>query len=135
MHYLNSSLYTTYCNFDNFQMKKIIFSFFKTNLRTTSMFKTLIINFKKKNPTHKDVSQATHHDNTPLYFTPPFAPLLYSKTGYTRVLGIQGYTLFFNYSVWVLVGNVYPQSMHVVSKNKKNITIFHLKFIFFTTVK
>ena len=62
-------------------------------------------------------------------YTPPFTPCLYSKTGVYRAM--QFFLIFAlkhdcGYSL---------EPPHVLSKNKKNITIFHLQIIIFTVVK
>ena len=62
----------------------------------------------------------------------PYTSLLYSHEN----LGLQGYTSFsyfaLKHRLWVLVRTA---SINVLSKNKKNITIFNLNIIFFTAVK
>ena len=59
----------------------------------------------------------------------PLTPHFIVKLGF-----IQGYSFFLIFALkhrlWVLVPTIY-----VLSKNKKNITIFHLKIIFLTPVK
>ena len=73
----------------------------------------------------------------------PFGLLVYSKTGV-----FQGHTLFFlifalKHRLWVLVRpapmwrfkRVHVPTIYVLSNNKKNITIFHLKMTIFTAVK
>ena len=57
----------------------------------------------------------------------PLHPTLYSKTGVYK--GIHVFLIFaLNHRLWVLARTV-------MSKNKKNITFFHLKIIIFTAVK
>ena len=64
-----------------------------------------------------------------------YTPLLYSKIGVYR--GIHYFLIFgLKYRLWVLVRT--PKrvpTINVLSKNKKNITIFHLKIIFLPAVK
>ena len=71
---------------------------------------------------------------------PPYTPLFYSKTGVYR--GIHFFLIFaLKHRLWVLVRTTSLRrflrlpTINVLSKNKKNITIFHLKIIFFTAVK
>ena len=72
-----------------------------------------------------DSPPGNSHDATmPVQVTPPYTPLLYSKTGVYR--GI----LYF-----LISGGSNVYTMYFLSKNKKNITIFHLKMIIFTAVK
>ena len=60
-------------------------------------------------------------------FIPPYNPLLYSKIGVYR--GIQYFLIFaLKHRLWV-------PTINVLSKNKINIRIFHLKINIFTAVK
>ena len=70
----------------------------------------------------------------------PYTPLLYSKTGVFR--GIHFFLIFApKHRSWVLVRTASLRrfsrvpTIYVLSKSKKNITIFHLKIIIFTLVK
>ena len=59
---------------------------------------------------------------------PPQTPLLYSKTGVCR--GIPIFLIFApKHRLWVLVRTASP--IYVLSKNKKNIEIFQMKFSIF----
>ena len=64
--------------------------------------------------------------------------LLYSEIGV--YMGIHFFLIFaLKHRLWVLVRTLRRfqrvHTINVLSKNKKNITIFHLKIIFFTAVK
>ena len=76
-----------------------------------------------------------HYDNSPALCIPPYTPLLYSKIGVYR--GIHIFLIFaLKHRLWVLVRTASMlTTVNVLSKNKKNITISHLKIIFFTAVK
>ena len=70
----------------------------------------------------------------------PYTPLLYSKTGVYK--GIHFFLYFsLKHRLWVFVRTaslwrfLHVPTINVLSKNKKNITIFHLKKIFFTAMK
>ena len=53
--------------------------------------------------------------------------------------GLQGYTIFLIFALkhilWVLVRIASLPTIYVLSKNKKNVTFFHLKITIFTAVK
>ena len=72
-----------------------------------------------------------------MYCIPPYTPLLYSKIGVCR--GIHIFAL--KHRLWVLVRTAslrrfYRVPTHyVLSKNKKNVTFFHLKIQVFTALK
>ena len=70
---------------------------------------------------------------------PPYTPLLYSKTGvYRGILFFLIFALKHRLCVHVRTASLRQfkrvPTINVLSKNKKNITIFHLKIIFFTAV-
>ena len=85
-------------------------------------------------------TEANHHDNMSVQWTPPYTPLLYSKTGVYR--GELVFLIFaLKHRLWVLVRTASVlrffriPTIYVLSKNKKNITFFHLKITIFTAVK
>ena len=65
-------------------------------------------------------------------FIPPYTPLLYSKIVF--YMGIH-FFLIFALKHRFKVPNLNVPKIYVLSKNKKNVTIFHLKIIIFTAVK
>ena len=67
----------------------------------------------------------SYHANTLVSFKTHHTPLLYSKTGVYR--GIHFFSL--KHRLWLLV------TIYVLSKNKKKITIFHLKITIFAAMK
>ena len=82
------------------------------------------------------------HHLTPHFYivTTPYTPLLYSKTGV--YWGIHFFLIFASkHRLLVLVRTASLRrfysvpTIYVLSKNMKNITIFHLKIIIFTAVK
>ena len=94
-----------------------------------------------KNQTKIHLSKVgAHQDDLSVKCIPPYTraytPLLYRKTGVYR-----GIPIFLNldpkYRLWVLVRTASPSvpTMYVLSKNKKNIKFFLMKFSIFATEK